>query len=71
MGMLMMPVKKHQIIITRLIVVTEFTGIKSSIFNAIHIIDYLIKCLYQLQGGFFNKANYPTIPTRCKTSEIV
>lgn len=37
--------------------VTEFTGIKSSIFNAIHIIDYLIKKLYQIQLGLFNKVN--------------
>jgi hypothetical protein len=39
--------------------------------DAIHIIDYLIKELYQIQLGLFNKVNYRTTPTRCKASEIV
>jgi len=34
--------------------VTEFTGIQSSVFNVINIIDYLIKYLYQIQLGLFN-----------------
>jgi hypothetical protein len=54
-----------------LIFVTEFTGIKSYIISTIHIIEYLIKYLYQIQLELFNKVNYRITPTRCKASEVV